>query len=146
MPRVYTSALIEAPVGTVWAIVRNFNGLPAWHPLIAESRIEQRRAPDQVGSIRNFTLTDGGRIREQLLALSDYDFSCMYAILESPMPITNYVATLRLSPVTDRDQTFAEWTADFDCAPEREGELVRQIGEGVFAVGLDALKRQLGGR
>ena len=146
MPRVYVSALIEAPVGTVWATVRQFNGLPEWHPLVAESRIEQRRAQDQVGCIRSFRLTDGGRIREQLLALSDYDFSCMYAILESPMPVTSYVATLRLSPVTDRDQTFAEWSAEFDCAPEREAELVRRIGDGVFAAGLAALQRRIAGR
>ena len=31
-------------------------------------------------------------IREQLLALSDYDFQCTYAILESPMGVDNYVA------------------------------------------------------
>jgi hypothetical protein len=146
MPRVYVSALIAAPVGTVWATVRQFNGLPEWHPLVAESRIEQRRAQDQVGCIRNFTLSDGGRIREQLLALSDYDFSCMYSILESPLPVTGYVATFRLSPVTDRDQTFAEWSAEFDCAPEREAELTRRIGDGVFAAGLQALQRRFGGR
>ena len=146
MPRVYVSALIEAPVGTVWGTVRQFNALPEWHPMIRESRIEQRRAQDQVGCIRNFTLADGGRIREQLLALSDYDFSCVYTILESPLPVANYVATLRLSPVTDRDQTFVEWTADFDCAPEREAELVQRIGDGVFAAGLQALQRRFARR
>ena len=40
-------------------------------------------------------------IRERLLALSDYDYSCTYAILESPMGVDNYVATLKLTPVTD---------------------------------------------
>ena len=33
-------------------------------------------------------------IRERLLALSDYDYSCTYEILESPMGVENYVATL----------------------------------------------------
>ena len=42
-------------------------------------------------------------IRERLLALSDYDYSCTYEILESPMGVTNYVATLKLTPVTDGD-------------------------------------------
>ncbi len=145
MAHVYVSAVIEAPVGNVWAAVRDFDGLPRWHPLIRDSRIEQRRAADQVGCIRNFTLTDGARIREQLLALSDYDFTCMYAILESPMPVTGYVATLRLSPVTDRDQTFAEWSANFDCAPADERALVDRIGQGVFAAGLTALQRRFAG-
>jgi hypothetical protein len=42
--------------------------------------------------------------------------------------------------VTDGDRTFAEWWAEFDCAPEREAELAEAIGNGVFQVGLDALK------
>ena len=81
----------------------------------------------------------------RLLGLSDYDMFCTYSILESPMGVENYVATLRLTPVTDGDQTFAEWTAEFDCAPERETELVGNIGGGVFQGGFDALKRAFGG-
>jgi hypothetical protein len=42
--------------------------------------------------------------------------------------------------VTDSDQTFAEWTAEFDAAPEREDGLVDSIGRNVFATGLEALK------
>ena len=80
-------------------------------------------------------------IREQLLALSDYDFSCIYAILESPMGVDNYVATLKLTPITDGDRTFAEWSAEFDCAEGRERELTETIGQGVFQGGFDALKR-----
>ena len=49
------------------------------------------------------------------------------------MPLTDYVATLRLTPVTDGDRTFVEWTAEFDCAPRREAEgLVNGIGTNVF--------------
>jgi hypothetical protein len=61
------------------------------------------------------------------------------------MGVENYVATLRLTPVTDGDKTFLEWSAEFDCAPERETELVNTIGAGVFQGGFDALKRVFGG-
>ena len=47
--------------------------------------------------------------------------------------------------VTDGDKTFLEWSAEFDCAPEREAELVNSIGTGVFQGGFDALKRAFGG-
>lgn len=144
MPQVYTSSVIGAPADRVWAAVRDFNALPDWHPAIAESRIEGGAPPDQVGCVRAFRLTDGGAIREKLLALSDYDFCCTYSILESPMGVENYVATLKLTPVTDGSRTFAEWSAEFDCPPEREAELVRQIGEGVFQGGFDALKERFG--
>jgi Polyketide cyclase / dehydrase and lipid transport len=146
MAKVYTSSVIGAPAQQVWAVVRDFNALPDWHPGIAESRIEDGQPSDKVGCVRNFTLTDGGNIREQLLMLSDFDFTCSYAILESPMGVRNYVATLRLIPVTDGNRTFAEWTAEFDCAPEQERELVQQIGGGVFQGGFDALKGRFASR
>ncbi len=142
MTKVYVSTVIAAPPAQVWSVVRDFNGLPAWTPFVAESRIEQHMQPDQIGCIRSFVLEDGGRIRERLLALSDYDLSCTYAILESPMGVENYVATLSLTPVTDGNRTFAAWQAEFDCPPEREPELVRSIGEGVFQAAFDALKQR----
>jgi hypothetical protein len=142
---VYTSSVIDAPAQDVWAKIRDFNGLPLWHPSIADSRIENNLASDRVGCVRYFHLQDGGLIRERLLALSDYDFSCTYCILESPLGVENYVATLKLTPVTDGERCFAEWSAEFDCPVQREAELSQAIGQGVFQVGLDALKRQLSG-
>ena len=145
MVKVYTSSVIDAPADRVWATVRDFNALPQWHPAIRDSRIEGNHPSDKIGCIRNFNLRDGGNIRERLLALSDYDFTCVYAILESPMGVSDYIATLKLSPITDGNRTFAEWTAEFDCAPERETELVTNIGTGVFQGGFDSLKRAFGG-
>ena len=142
MAKVYASTVIPAPADAIWTVVRDFNALPAWTPFVAESRIEQNKPSDQVGCIRNFRLKDGGRIREQLVELSDYEMSFGYTILESQMGVENYYATFRLSPVTDVDHTFAEWDAEFDAAPEREDALVEQIGRNVFAAGLQALKQR----
>ena len=139
----YASTVIDAPADRVWSVIRDFNALPQWHPLIAESRIEGNAAPDKIGCIRSFRTKDGGAIREQLLTLSDYDFACEYSILESPMGVENYVARLKLTPITDGDRTFAEWSAEFDCAPERESELADLVGNKVFQGGLAALKSQV---
>jgi len=143
--KVYVSTVLGAPAARVWARVRDFNGMPGWHPAIAESRIEGGEPSDKIGCVRDFRLRNGDRLREKLLGLSDFDLFCTYSILDSPMPVANYVATLRLTPVTDGDRTFIEWTAEFDCAPEREAELIAQIGGGVFQGGFDALKRHFGG-
>jgi Polyketide cyclase / dehydrase and lipid transport len=145
MARVYVSSVITAPAARVWGRVRDFNGLPAWVPPVGESRIENGEPADKIGCVRAFSLRNGDRLREKLLGLSDYDMFCTYSILESPMGVENYVATLRLTPITDGDRTFAEWTAEFDCAPEREADLVAGIGGNVFQAGFDSLKRQFGG-
>jgi hypothetical protein len=144
MARVYVSSVIDAPTARVWEKVRDFNALPRWHPAIRDSRIENGEPSDRVGCVRDFNLQNGDRIREKLLGLSDYDYFCTYSILESPMPLTGYIATLRLTPVTDGDRTFAEWTAEFDCDPAEEEGLVNGIGENVFQAGFNALKRQMG--
>ena len=145
MARVFVSSVIAGPADQVWARIRDFNGLPTWHPSIRESQIEGGEPSDKVGCVRDFYLQNGDRIRERLLGLSDYDMFCTYSILESPMPLENYVATIRLTPITDGDRTFAEWTAEFDCAIENETDLVEGIGGNVFQTGFDSLKRHFGG-
>jgi hypothetical protein len=146
MIKVYISTVIDAPADSVWNVVRDFNGLPSWHPAIADSRIEQMQSADKIGCVRNFRTKDGGLIRERLLTLSDYEYECTYSILESPMGVENYIATLKLTPITDGNRTFAEWSAEFDCADGREGELSQLVGQGVFQGGFDALKGRFGVR
>lgn len=144
MARVYISTVIGAPADRIWQTIRDFNALPDWVPAVSESRIEGGQPADQVGCVRAFRLQDGGFLRERLLGLSDYDFSVTYAILESPMGVENYIATLKLAPVTDGNRTFAEWTAEFDCDPANEAELIDNIGNNVFQAAFDALKARFG--
>ncbi len=141
MARVYASSVIPAPVAKVWERVRDFNGLPRWHPRMRDSRIEDALPADKVGCIRNFQLQNGDRLRERLLGLSDYDMFCTYEIIESPMAVTDYVATLRLTPVTEGDRTFIEWSAEFSCDPKDEDDLVNNLSRNVFLGGFEALKR-----
>ena len=67
MARVYVSTVVNVRHDRVWARVRDFNGLPNWHPAIAESRIEGGEPADKIGCVRDFTLRNGDRIREKLL-------------------------------------------------------------------------------
>jgi len=143
MVKVFVSSVIPAPADKVWAVVRDFNAMPSWHPVISRSTIEGGRPSDSVGCIRNMTMSDGVRVREQLLSLSDFEYSFSYAIVESGLNVTNYVAGLKLTPVTDGNQTFAEWTAEFETPPGSEKETAAMIGRDVFQAGFDALKKHM---
>ena len=112
MVKIYVSSVVDAPAERVWDHIRDFNALPKWHPAIGDSRIEGNQPADKVGCIRSFHTRDGGAIRERLMALSDYEYGCTYAILESPMGVSNYIASIRLIPITDGDRTLCEWTAE----------------------------------
>lgn len=146
MAKVHVSAVISAPIDRAWATIRNFDGLPGWLPVVRESRMEGGKLADQVGAIRALRMHDGGLVRETLLALSDLEHSLTYDIFEAPMAVVGYHATIQLRPVTDGDQTFFTWAAEFATdPPEAEAETVAFV-TGVFRDGVASLKRQFGGR
>jgi hypothetical protein len=145
MPKAYASTVLHAPAQEVWAIIRDFNGLPTWNPGVADSEIEDGKAADQVGCVRNFHLKDGAHLRERLLAFSDPEMFMTYNFEKTPFDVENYCATLRLTPVTDGDRCFAEWWTTFDCDVAKTDEWVHTFGGVVFKGGLDALKDRFGG-
>ena len=143
MIRVTRSAIIDAPIGRVWAILRDFNSHTAWHPVVAESTIERDEPSDQVGCVRNFTLRNGNQIREQLLTLSDRDHVSTYCILDATIPMRRYVATLQLKRVTDGERTFWHWESTFEPPRGREREFADLVGKDVYEGGFDGLRAYL---
>lgn len=145
MVAVCRSTVVEAPIEQVWHLLRDFNSHESWHPAIAHSEIENRRRNDEVGCIRYFRLQDGGELREQLLTLSDCGHCLTYCILDSPIPLMGYVASVRLRPITDRGHTFWEWSSNFRAPAGREAELAGLVGEQIYQAGFDGFKKMLGG-
>lgn len=146
MIRIRASSVIDAPLGAVWGVVRDYNDLPGWQPSFVGSAIEQGGDADRVGCVRALTLATGGVIRERLLALSDADASMTYCIIDSPLPIENYRSTLRLRPITDGDRTYITWSGEFDAAAEVREEMCRLLLDQIYQGGFDALKRRFAGR
>ena len=145
MARVYVSSVIDGRSDRVWARVRDFNGLPSWHPGIAESRIENGEPSDKIGCVRDFRLRNGDRIREKLLGLSDFDLFCTYSILESPMGVENYVATLRLTPITDGERHLRRMDGGIRLRGGTRGRARQQYRQRRLPGRLRRLKRQFGG-
>lgn len=139
MSKVYCSAVVPAPVREVWALVRDFGSVAEWHPMVANSWIEDERSGDTVGCVRTVPLPDGGHQREQLLALSDLDHSWVFTITEGPVPLQNYLSELRLRRVTADETTFVEWVGQFDVADADEAEVCNAVMSG-YHEGLEALR------
>jgi NADPH:quinone reductase-like Zn-dependent oxidoreductase len=145
MVRVVRSTIIDAPIDAVWGILRNFNDHERWHPAVRLSTIEDRRAPDEIGCIRDFALNNGGEIREQLLSLSDKDYELTYCILDATVPLRNYTAHVKLRPVTDGTRTFWHWESRFDPPPERAEELAAMVARDIYEAGFQAARAVLSG-
>jgi hypothetical protein len=143
MPRVVKSTIIDAPTDQVWTVLRDFNGFDRWHPALATSAIERSQSADRIGCVRRVRLADGSELREQLLALSDLEQSYSYCLLDTPIALFNYVAHVRLLPVTDGDRTFWQWESRFTTRPEEEANMNALVGEGIFQAGFDAIRKHL---
>lgn len=144
MVKVLRSTVLNAPIEAVWDVVRDFNGHDQWHPAVATSQIERGNPADMVGCVRRFRLEDGSELREQLLTLSDIEQSFTYCLLDTPIPLLNYVAHCRLFPVTDGDLTFWEWESRFDTPAGRQDELATMVGDTIYSAGFDAVRTHMG--
>lgn len=133
---------IHFPIEVVWGKIRDFNALPMNHPAVSDCRIEDNSPSDHVGCIRCFNLKQGGTFREKLVTLDDTQHICTYEILESPIRVKNYIATIRLTPIEESNFTHMEWSAHFDCDLKNEAELQTWVGE-VFEDGFRCLKQLL---
>ncbi|MEM9013063.1 MAG: SRPBCC family protein [Pseudomonadota bacterium] len=144
MVKVVKSTVLDAPIEAVWEVLRDFNGHDEWHPAVADSAIDRREPSDKIGCVRRFHLQDGSELREQLLTLSDADTAFSYCLLETPVPLLNYVAHVRLAPVTDGDMTFWHWESRFDTPKGREREMHEMVAEGIYQGGFDAIRAHMG--
>jgi hypothetical protein len=143
VPHIVKSTILDAPTGVVWNVLRDFNGHDRWHPAVATSTIERAQAADRIGCVRRFKLKDGSELREQLLALSDLEQTFSYCLLDTPIPMFNYVAHVRLLPVTDGDRTFWHWESRFTARPAEAAELTAMVGEQIYQTGFEAVRRHL---
>ena len=143
MIKVEKSTVIDAPIERVWPVLRDFNGHDRWHPAIKESRIEERRPADAIGAIRRFRLRDGSLLRERLLTLSDAEKTLSYCLLDTPVPLLNYVSHIALCRVTDGERTFWRWSSEFDAPRGQERRLRTLVGEDIYEQGFAAIRRRL---
>ena len=144
MAKAYYSTVFDASAGDVWQIVRNFNNYPVWVDGAGESEIEDGKSGDAVGAIRSVHY-QGRHIRQRLLAQSDLERMQTYEFV-GPVyrPITDFQATIRITPIIEGDRSFVEWWATFDCeAPLRDDQETSL--QTAFATWLGSLRLAVGG-
>jgi len=139
MAKSYYSIVLDHPAEKVWAVVRPFDHY-AWAGVPSVTVIEEGKAGDQVAAIRRVNM--GKKvIRQQLLAHSDLDRAYTYSLCDPPpFPVRNYVATLRVTPVTATDQSFVEWWATFDCDTDQYEHWTHHFSKNGFGTWLAALR------
>ena len=139
---------IKAPLAKVWAAIKDYDALPSWHPGFSKDEIV-KGTNNKPGAVRALTIKDGPTFTEELLAFSEKDHSYKYRIIESPLPLQDYVSTVSVAPGKD-GTTVVTWVGNFkrknpaDNPPEAESDAgAVKLITGVYRAGLENLKKQL---
>lgn len=145
MAKVEYCGLVEHAADDVWNVLKQFGQISTWHPAITHSHIEGDLPDGMVGCMRHLTLENGAILREKLLAVDDTERRLSYRFEESPLPVDNYAATIRLTPVSGQAMTLIAWTATFDLRePDPQKQQAAAI-HGLIVGGHESLQTYLAG-
>ena len=138
MPKVSSSADLPVPAKTVWSVIGNFNALPDWHPAVEKSELKK----DNGTTVRKLSLVGGGSIEEKLEQIDDSERHYTYSIVSGPLPVSNYVATLKVREGGKGCEV--EWSSEFEAEGAPESDAVAAIS-GIYEAGFENLKKMFGG-
>ena len=139
MAQAYWSSVFTSSADETWAVVRQFNGLPDWHPAIRASEITGGGDGLTPGAMRVLTGVDGSVYRERLVDLDDTDRKLTYEIVEAPLPVRGYRSTLHVQHVADTGGAFLCWHATFDPAEGTTAHQATTVLEAPYAPALAGL-------
>jgi len=148
--KVVKTVNIQAPVDKVWNTVKDFDSLNKWHPGFAKDEIV-KGDNNKPAAVRKLTIKDGPSFTEELLAFDEATHSYRYRIIESPLPLRDYVSHISVKP-DGKGGSKVTWSGTFkrkstsETPPEAENDdaavkLITSVYEG----GLANLKKMLGG-
>lgn len=132
---VHRSIEVAAPPDDVWALIGEFCSISDWHPIIESCALEQE------GNVtfRVLLTEEGGRLREQLMAISDAERYYRYSIIQSPLPVSGYVSTLSVEPGGDAGSALVVWVSQFAAVGMSDREAAGVI-EGIYDAGLEQIR------
>jgi len=133
MARVEVRDEIDAPREVVWDLVSDFGGVKRISPEVESCVLDGQG----VGAVRTIN-TQGIVIKERLESLDGKNYTFSYSIVEGPIPFTNYLAQVELSP--DGDRTKVNWSGSFEPAGVPEDTL-KQLVETIYRNLIGGIKK-----
>ena len=117
MARVEVRDEIDASREVVWDLVSDFGGVKRISPEVESCKLDG----EGVGAVRTIN-TQGIVIKERLESLDADKCTFSYSIVEGPIPFTNYLAQVELTPAGPQ-RTKINWSGSFEPAGVPEDSL-----------------------
>ena len=124
---------VKGTPAQVWEKIGGWCSISNWHPAVATC--ETSKEGD--AAVRHLTTKDGAKITEKQTAADATSYG--YTMTDTPLPVSNYNATMGVAPSDDGKNTKITWTATFDPKGVSEDDAKKPV-EGIFESGLQAIK------
>jgi hypothetical protein len=138
MAKVSITTRIPVSVDKLWKLIGEFNGLPGWHPGVEKSELEQE------GKVRRLSLVGGGTIVERLERIDENAHIYRYSIVESPLPVVDYVAELHVRQNAEGGGCTVEWSSEFNPRGMTAKDAT-EVVQGIYQTGFENLKKLFSG-
>ncbi|MEO8038923.1 MAG: SRPBCC family protein [Betaproteobacteria bacterium] len=106
----YETVTVNAPAERAWETINHWDALQSWCPAFEKTEIVS--GGTAVGSIRAITLDKGPTFTEELLAVDPDARTMQYKIVDSPLPIVEYVSGMRVVSL-GKDESAIIWYGSY---------------------------------
>ena len=129
------SDLIPAPIEKVWEVVGDFNGMGKYVSAVTDSQM----TGEGVGAVRKVTMQDGTVIEESLESYDPAAYELSYAIIAAPLPVKDYLATMKLTP-TDGGCTLT-WSSTYEPDGSKPADKTDKLVKLNYSFGIKGIKK-----
>lgn len=148
--KVEKSVTIKAEPAKVWALVKDFGNMQAWHPAVASTKLEKKGED----TFRLLTLKGGGTIYEKLRSADDGDMKLKYEIVEGVLPVADYNSFITVKAGPGAGESTVTWVGRFyrvyklnpPIPPGQDDASALNAVNGVYDAGLANLKKVAEGK
>ena len=131
------SADVRASAAAVWSLIGPFCAIKEWLPPVGQC-IEDGKAPPT----RILVTKDGkAAFVETQTARSEAEHSYSYTFLSSPLPVSNYTSTIKVTAKGDGSSTIT-WSGSYTPEQGKEKAASEALG-GVYEAGLAEIQARL---
>ncbi len=137
MGKIELNEEMAAPASAAWEKLADFGGL-GWMPGVEKVEVEG----EGIGAVRTVSMGPM-TVKERLESFDDEGRSLSYSITEGPMPVQNYLATIRVSETGSGCRVV--WSARFDPPEGVPADAIEKGLNGAYGGALSALKKLIEG-
>jgi hypothetical protein len=128
---------VKASASAVWSVIGPFCAIKDWLPPVGQC-IEDGKAPPT----RILVTKDGkAAFVETQIGRNDAEHSYSYAFLSSPLPVSNYTSTIKVTAKSDGSSTVT-WSGSYTPDQGKE-KAASEALNGVYEAGLAEIKAKL---